>query len=66
MLLMLKNIAFIFYFSVNQLLRVTVSSNQHIISIADMTTVSGRKRFFVIDLKNNKLLFVTYVPHGKN
>lgn len=40
--------------------------NQHIISIADMTTASGRKRFFVIDLKNSQLLFVTYVAHGRN
>ena len=41
-------------------------SNQHILSIADMTTASGRKRFFVIDMKNSKLLFVTYVAHGRN
>ena len=41
-------------------------SNQHILSIADMTTASGRKRFFVIDMKNSQLLFVTYVAHGRN
>lgn len=41
-------------------------SNKHIISIADMTTASGRKRFFVIDVKNSKLLYVTYVAHGRN
>jgi len=41
-------------------------SNDRIISIADMSTVSGKKRFFVIDVKNYKLLFVTYVAHGKN
>ncbi len=41
-------------------------SNQHILSIADMTTASGRKRFFVIDMRNSKLLFVTYVAHGRN
>lgn len=41
-------------------------NNQYILSIADMTTASGRKRFFVIDMKNSKLLFVTYVAHGKN
>ena len=41
-------------------------SNTSILSIADMTTVSGRKRFFVIDMKNKKLLFVTYVAHGRN
>lgn len=41
-------------------------NNTSILSIADMTTVSGRKRFFVIDVKNKKLLFVTYVAHGRN
>ncbi len=41
-------------------------SNQHILSIADMTTASGRKRFFVIDMKNRRLLYVTYVAHGRN
>ena len=41
-------------------------SNENILSIADMSTSSGKKRFFVIDIKNNKLLFVTYVAHGKN
>lgn len=41
-------------------------ANHNILSIADMTTPSGRKRLFVIDMKNSKLLFVTYVAHGKN
>ncbi len=41
-------------------------SNPHILSIADMTTNSGKKRFFVIDMKNKKLLFVTWVAHGRN
>ncbi len=41
-------------------------SNQRILSIADMTTASGRKRFFVIDMQNSKLLYVTYVAHGRN
>ncbi len=40
--------------------------NENILSIADMSTVSGKKRFFVIDIKNYKLLYVTYVAHGKN
>lgn len=40
--------------------------NQDVLSIADMTTLSGKKRFFVIDMKNSKLLFVTYVAHGRN
>jgi hypothetical protein len=41
-------------------------ANRDILSIADMTTPSGRKRLFVLDMKNSKLLFVTYVAHGKN
>ena len=41
-------------------------SNDEIVSIADMSNLSGKKRFFVIDVKNYKLLFATYVAHGKN
>jgi hypothetical protein len=41
-------------------------TNDAILSIADMSAPSGRKRFFVIDVKQSKLLFVTYVAHGRN
>ena len=39
--------------------------NDNVLSIADLTLPSGKKRLFVIDVKNYKLLFVTYVAHGK-
>ena len=39
--------------------------NDNILSIADLTLPSSKKRLFVIDIKNYKLLFVTYVAHGK-
>ena len=41
-------------------------NNDKILSIADMSLPSGRKRLFVIDMAKFKVLFVTYVAHGKN
>ena len=40
--------------------------NDRIISIVDFSLPSNRKRLFILDLKSFKLLFVTYVAHGKN
>ena len=40
--------------------------NNNIISIADLSESSSKKRLFIIDLKNYKILFNTYVAHGKN
>jgi hypothetical protein len=40
--------------------------NHDIIAIADYSQSSTQKRFYVIDLKNRKLLFNTYVAHGRN
>jgi len=40
--------------------------NSSIITIADYSQSSNRKRLYVIDLKNRKLLFNTYVAHGRN
>lgn len=37
-----------------------------IISIADFSQPSSRKRLFIIDLENYKVLFNTYVAHGVN
>lgn len=41
-------------------------NNDNIISIADFSLPSTEKRLFVIDLANLKLLFHTYVAHGRN
>jgi hypothetical protein len=40
--------------------------NDAIISIIDFSLPSSEKRLFIIDLKNYKLLFNTYVAHGRN
>lgn len=40
--------------------------NDKVISIIDFTKPSSKKRLFVIDLSNFKLLFNTYVAHGQN
>ncbi len=41
-------------------------ANDRIISIADFSLPSSKKRLFVIDLDNNTVLFNTYVAHGSN
>lgn len=40
--------------------------NDHILSIVDFSLPSTKKRLFVIDMSNGKLLFNTYVSHGRN
>jgi hypothetical protein len=40
--------------------------NDSIISICDFSLQSNQKRLFVLDLKNYKVLFNTYVAHGQN
>ncbi|KAB7729342.1 hypothetical protein F5984_17095 [Rudanella paleaurantiibacter] len=37
-----------------------------VLSIVDMSQPSNRKRLYVIDLESRKLLFNTYVAHGRN
>ena len=39
--------------------------NENILSIVDFSRPSSQKRLFVIDLKNFKVLFNTYVAHGQ-
>jgi hypothetical protein len=41
-------------------------NNDSIISIVDFSLSSGKKRLFVIDIKNYKVLYNTYVAHGRN
>ncbi|MEO6637158.1 MAG: murein L,D-transpeptidase catalytic domain family protein [Ginsengibacter sp.] len=41
-------------------------ANDNIVSIVDFSLPSSQKRLFVIDLKNFKVLFNTYVAHGRN
>lgn len=40
--------------------------NNTVLSVIDFSLPSTQKRFFVIDLNNNSLLYHTYVSHGKN
>jgi hypothetical protein len=40
--------------------------NERLISVIDFTKPSTEKRFFTIDLVSKKILFNTYVAHGKN
>ena len=40
--------------------------NNSIISIVDFSETSNKKRLFILDLKNYKILFNTFVAHGQN
>lgn len=41
-------------------------SRKEVLTLIDFTKSSGEERFYVLDMKNKKLLFKTYVAHGKN
>ena len=40
--------------------------NPNLLSIADLSQSSNSKRLYVIDMANKKILFNTYVAHGRN
>ena len=50
----------------DQLLQSGKFVNEHIISIVDLSMPSTKKRLFIIDLNEAKVLFNTYVAHGVN
>lgn len=50
----------------NYLLSSGKLNNDQILSIVDFSQASSKKRLYVIDLKNKKILFNTYVSHGRN
>ncbi|CAN5244613.1 murein L,D-transpeptidase catalytic domain family protein [soil metagenome] len=41
-------------------------SNENILTIVDFSLPSNKKRLFVLDMSNSKLLYHTYVSHGRN
>jgi hypothetical protein len=40
--------------------------NDSVVSIIDFSQPSNKKRLFIVDLKNYKVLFNTFVAHGRN
>ncbi|WP_082886488.1 murein L,D-transpeptidase catalytic domain family protein [Flavisolibacter tropicus] len=41
-------------------------ANSDVLTVVDFSQSSRKKRMYIIDLKNDKVLFNTYVAHGKN
>ena len=50
----------------NYLLSTGKLNNDNILSVVDFSLPSSKKRLFVIDMENGKLLYNTYVAHGRN
>ena len=43
-----------------------IAADQHVLTVIDFSQSSNAQRFWVIDLEKQRLLFRTYVAHGKN
>lgn len=50
----------------HQLLKKQVPRKENILCIADFNQSSNKKRFYIIDINQPKLLFQTWVAHGRN
>lgn len=54
------------YEGYQKILSKKIISNTNIITLIDFDKASNEDRFFIIDLKNLKVLFETLVAHGRN
>jgi hypothetical protein len=50
----------------NKLLKIGKIRNNHVLTIIDYSLSSLKKRLFVVDMTNGKVLYNTYVAHGMN
>lgn len=51
---------------INRLKQAGKLKNDHVVTIVDFSQPSSSKRLYVIDLETKKVLFNTWVAHGKN
>jgi hypothetical protein len=56
----------VFNIAVSGYKRINPTGKRNIISIADFSKPSGKKRFFVIDIEKKRLIYKCLVAHGKN